>query len=97
MNETLKSPKEFFDAAQGQKKDGWTKAIGKNENGEFAVVETQRANYTDKEARDAHISRLKEAGMKHVNKFTTHEGNDPKIIYVVTWAEPAPLTVTEGK
>lgn len=77
-------------------RQNWTKAIGKNAQGQVGVLETQRANYTDKEARDDHARRLKEAGTKHIIKFTTHDGSDPKIIYVVTWAEPAPLTVANS-
>ena len=73
----------------------WTKAVGKNAQGQVGILETQRANYTDREARDEHARRLKEAGTKHIIKFSTHDGNDPKIIYVVTWAEPAPLTVAQ--
>lgn len=80
-----------------ENKLSWTKGVGKNAAGEVGILETQRANYTDREARDEHVKRLKSAGIKGVGKHTTHDGNDPKIIYVVTWAEPASLTVAEGK
>jgi hypothetical protein len=73
----------------------WTKGVGKNAQGQVGVLETQRANYTDKATRDEHAARLKAAGARHVIKFTTHDAPDPKIIYVVTWAEPAPLTIAQ--
>jgi hypothetical protein len=86
-------PKARFESFTGSKTGRFTRAIGKNARGEFAVVEPQRANFTDKDARTEKIRQLKEAGMNGICKFTTHEGNDPRIIYVVTWNEPAPLTV----
>lgn len=95
MTEQEISPKTTFHQFAGREKGEFTKAIGKNAKGEFAVVEPQRANYTDKTARDAKITSLKEAGIKGICKFTTHDGNDPRIIYVVTWNEPKPL-VTES-
>lgn len=76
-------------------KPKWTKAVGQNAQGEFGILETQRANFTDRAARDEKYRNLKTLGMRHVTKFTTHDGNNPAIIYVVTWAEPAPLTVVK--
>lgn len=92
----------------------WTKAVGKNSDGQTGVLETLRANYTDREMRDNHYLRLKAEGHKHVIKFTTHldperhpasgephrrdDGKikiDSRIVYVVTWSEPAPLTVAQ--
>ncbi len=81
-------PKAQFESYTGSKSGRFTKAIGKNAKGEFAVVEPQRANYTTREMRDEKIRTLKEAGITGICKFTTHEGNDPRIIYVVTWSEP---------
>jgi hypothetical protein len=81
-------PKAQFESYAGSKSGRFTKAIGKNAKGEFAVVEPQRANYTTREMRDEKIRTLKEAGITGICKFTTHEGNDPRIIYVVTWSEP---------
>jgi hypothetical protein len=81
-------PKAKFESYGGSKSGRFTKAIGKNAKGQFAVMEPQRANYTTCEMRDEKIRTLKEAGITGICKFTTHEGNDPRIIYVVTWSEP---------
>ena len=81
-------PKAQFESYTGRKSGRFTKAIGKNTKGEFAVMEPQRANYTTREMRDDKVRLLKEAGIKGICTHTTHEGNDPRIIYVVTWSEP---------
>ena len=53
--------------------------------------------FTTREMRDEQYRRLKAEGQKGVCKFSTHEGNDPQIIYVVAWSMPKPATVAEGK
>jgi hypothetical protein len=57
---------------------------------------TEKIGYTTREDRDAQIQKLKAAGRKHVNKYTTHEGNDPQILYVVTWQEPEAAAVPKS-
>ena len=51
-------------------------------------MEPQRANYTTREMPHDKVRLLKEAGIKGICAHTTHEGHDPRIIYVVTWSEP---------
>ena len=91
MTEPEIRPKAQFESYTGSKSGRFTKAIGKNVKGQFAVMEPQRANYTTREMRDDKVRLLKEAGIMGICKFTTHDGNDPRIIYVVTWNEPKPL------
>jgi len=56
---------------------------------------TERLGFTNREDRNAKVQELRTAGMKHIHKYTTHEGNTPQIIYVVAWEEPV-LTVKNG-
>ena len=58
---------------------------------------TETLGYTNREMRDDKWRELKAAGEKGVCRHTTHEGNSPQIIYVVTWSTPKPVTVAEGK
>lgn len=57
---------------------------------------TEKLGFTNREDRDAKIRQLRAAGLRHINKYTTHEGKDPRIIYVLTWDEP-PVTVAQEK
>jgi len=91
MTEPEIRPKAQFESYTGSKSGRFTKAIGKNAKGEFAAIEPQRANYTTREMRDDKVRRLRESCIKGICKHTTHDGNDPRIIYVVTWNEPKPL------
>ena len=58
---------------------------------------TEQIGFTTREMRDIEYAALKSEGHKGVCRHTTHEGNSPQIIYVVTWSTPKPVTVTEGK
>jgi hypothetical protein len=49
---------------------------------------TETLGFTDKAARDEQYRRWSEEKSKGVNKLTTHQGNDPSIIYVVNRSEP---------
>ena len=58
---------------------------------------TETLGYTNREMRDDKWREVKAAGEKGVCRHSTHEGNNPQIIYVVTWSTPKPVTVAEGK
>lgn len=56
---------------------------------------TEKLGFTNREDRDAKVRALKTEGRKHVNKYSTHDGNNPQILYVVTWEELLSTTVQE--
>jgi hypothetical protein len=73
---------------------------------------TERLGFTDREMRDAEYWRLKEAGIKGINRYTTHsdlpetgetipdkwKGWSSSIIYVVAWpVETLPPIVEEAE
>ena len=51
-------------------------------------MSTEVLGFTEKEMRDEQARRWKSEGSKGVATYSTHEGNDPKIIWVVTRSEP---------
>ena len=53
-------------------------------------MSTEVLGFAEKEMRDEQARRWKSEGSKGVATYSTHEGNDPKIIWVVTRSEPAP-------
>lgn len=55
---------------------------------------TEKLGFHSTELRNEAIRKLREAGKKGIAKYSTHEGNDPRIIYVVTWDEPADTKTT---
>lgn len=57
---------------------------------------TEKLGFTDREAREAKIRELKAESRKHIHKYSTHEGNEPRILYVVAWDEPS-ITVAQEK
>ena len=56
----------------------------------------EKLGYLHREDRDAKVRQLRLEGRRHIAQYSTHEGNDPKIIYVVVWDEPS-QTVAEEK
>lgn len=57
---------------------------------------TEKLGFTDREAREAKIRELRAEGRKGIAKYSTHEGNDPRILYVVTWDEPQVTVAQEA-
>ena len=50
--------------------------------------------FTTREMRDEQYRRLKDEGKKGVCRYTTHQGNDPAIVWVVAWTEKSLTTVS---
>jgi hypothetical protein len=51
-------------------------------------MSTEVLGFAEKEMRDEQKRRWVSEGSKGVATYSTHEGNDPKIIWVVTRSEP---------
>lgn len=56
---------------------------------------TNALGFTERERRDSEYQRLKAEGKKGVGKYTTHEGNSPQIIYVVSYVEESATAVAK--
>ena len=49
---------------------------------------TEVVGFLDKELRDEQARKWKAEGSEGISTHSTHEGNDPKIVWVVTRREP---------
>lgn len=49
---------------------------------------TESLGFSDKDMRDEQYRRWKAEGSHGVTMYSTHQGNDPRIVYVVTRREP---------
>jgi hypothetical protein len=55
------------------------------------LMATETLGFNDRDMRDTQYRRWKAEGSFGLARYSTHQGNDPQIIYVVSRAEPATI------